>query len=204
MTIRFRCTQCGKLLKATDRFAGRTARCTVCGAKLVVPGEAPEPVAVPEQAGEEEEIVVLAAPGEQHSPENLVDMTAMVDIVFFLLIFFLVTSMQGVCASIGMPSPDPQKVSAKGQRSIADFENDAEYLIVRIDQESVVWVNDQEIPGQQELLVKLRELLDSPKAPRRMLVLGSGDARHETVVRVLDAGNEVGLEDVRLALDEEP
>jgi biopolymer transport protein ExbD len=54
------------------------------------------------------------------------------------------------------------------------------------------------------LLVKLRETLDKAQAPRRMLVLGNGDARHATVVRVLDAGNEVGLEDVRLAIEDEP
>lgn len=200
MTLRFSCTQCGRHLKADDRFAGRQARCTQCGASLIVP----LPAADDAEKADSEDTALPVTPVELHSPENLVDMTAMVDIVFFLLIFFLVTSMQGVCASIGLPAPDPQKVATKGQRTIADFESDAEYLIVRIDQEDVVWIEDQEIPSQQELLGKLREKLDSPKAPRRMLVLGSGDARHATVVRVLDAGNEVGLEDVRLALDEEP
>jgi biopolymer transport protein ExbD len=103
-----------------------------------------------------------------------------------------------------MPAPDPQKVSSKGQRTVADFESDADYLIVRIDQDDAVWVEDQEMPSEQDLLVKLRETLDKAQAPRRMLVLGNGDARHATVVRVLDAGNEVGLEDVRLAIEDEP
>ena len=47
--------------------------------------------------------------------EDLVDMTAMVDIVFFVLIFFMVTSMEGVYSSINMPSPDPQKVASSGR-----------------------------------------------------------------------------------------
>ena len=65
--------------------------------------------------------------------EDLVDMTAMVDIVFFVLIFFMVTSMEGVYSSIDMPSPDPQKVATSGKRSVNDFESDKEYVVVRID-----------------------------------------------------------------------
>ena len=36
-----------------------------------------------------------------------------------------------------------------------------------------------------------------------MLVLGSGDAEHGTVVMVLDAGNDAGMEEVQLAVDED-
>jgi biopolymer transport protein ExbD len=36
-----------------------------------------------------------------------------------------------------------------------------------------------------------------------MLVLGSGEAKHGTVVMVLDAGNDAGMEELQLALDEE-
>ena len=39
-------------------------------------------------------------------------MTAMVDIVFFLLIFFLVTSMQSIEAVINLPAP-----AAAGERA---------------------------------------------------------------------------------------
>lgn len=207
MVIRFRCPECDKRLKTPDGTSGRLVGCTRCGARVTVPPESTEPggdpVPEPDASNDEAEDFPLAKT-QKRSFEDLVDMTAMVDIVFFLLIFFMVTSMQGVCASIGLPAPDPQKVSTKGQRTIADFEKDADYLIVRIDQDDTVWIQDQEVPSDQELRVKLREALEGPKAPHRMLVLGNGDARHATVVRVLDAGNAVGIEDVRLALDEEP
>ncbi len=45
--------------------------------------------------------------------EDLVDMTAMVDIVFFVLIFFMVTSMQGVFSSISLPAPTRRKSPLK-------------------------------------------------------------------------------------------
>jgi len=126
----------------------------------------------------------------------------MVDIVFFLLIFFLITSMQGVCSSIAMPIPDPETATT-APRTIADFENDQDYLIVRIDADNSVWIDDAEIPSQQDLLIKLREAVEDPNGPGRMLVLGNGDAQHATVVRVLDAGTAAGIDDIRLAIDKE-
>src|SRR5262245_38255940 len=40
--IRFAC-RCGKPLKAPERFAGRSARCPVCGGSVVVPQEGAAP-----------------------------------------------------------------------------------------------------------------------------------------------------------------
>ena len=132
--------------------------------------------------------------------EDLVDMTAMVDIVFFVLIFFMVTSMEGVYASINMPTPDAQKTAAKGKRSIADYQNDKDCVIVRIDSNNTVWINDSETRSEQEILVRLREIrATSP----RMLVLGNGEATHGTVVMVLDAGSDAGMKEVQLAVDDD-
>ena len=135
--------------------------------------------------------------------EDLVDMTAMVDIVFFVLIFFMVTSMEGVYSSIRMPAPDRQKAASVGRRSVSDFESDKQYVIVRIDRDSTVWLNDTEIPSEQELLVRLREARRSDQAANRMLVVGNSEAKHGTVVMVLDAGSEAGMEEVQLAVDDE-
>jgi biopolymer transport protein ExbD len=56
-----------------------------------------------------------------------------------------------------------------------------------------------------EVVPRLKELRDTAKAhpPSNLLVLAAGDARHDTVVAVLDAGSEAGMAQVRLgALDE--
>ncbi len=135
--------------------------------------------------------------------EDLVDMTAMVDIVFFVLIFFMVTSMEGVYSSIDLPSPDSQKTTTSGTRNVSDFESDKDYVIVRIDKDNTIWLNDTEVTSQQELLVRLREIRQSNSPPNRMLVLGNGQATNGRVVEVLDAGSDVGMEQVQLALDDE-
>lgn len=43
---KFACPYCGKLYRWKPEMAGRSAKCA-CGAKLVVPAEAPKSVAVP-------------------------------------------------------------------------------------------------------------------------------------------------------------
>ena len=144
----------------------------------------------------------LAPPPKTWNVEELVDMTAMVDIVFFLLIFFMVTSMAGLSSSIGMPNPAAQRTTARARQTIADFEQDADYAIVHIDRDNTIWFNGVEIPSGQELRVKLREAKRGANPPRRLLVVGSGEAKNATVVTVLDAGNDVGMEEIRLAVDE--
>ena len=134
---------------------------------------------------------------------DLVDMTAMVDIVFFLLIFFMVTSMQGVFSSIELPATDPQKTSAHARKTVDDFEADGSYVVVRVDRDDSIWFNGAEVPSEPELLSRLREARRGAVVRNKMLVLTSGEARYGAVVTVLDAGNDVGMEEVRLAFDEE-
>jgi biopolymer transport protein ExbD len=206
MTIRFACPQCDKQYRVPDSSGGRKAVCSGCGAKLTVPEPLTKPAVEPPPPDPVEEQEPPAQAAIQYTvkklmSQDLVDMTAMVDIVFFLLIFFLVTSMGGVASSISMPPPNPQKSGAQGRRAVADYE--ADYLIVRIDRDNAIWLDGEEIPSEQELRVRLRNARQAANAPNKMLVLGSGEAQHGTVVMVLDAGYDVGLEDVRLAVKDE-
>jgi biopolymer transport protein ExbD len=134
--------------------------------------------------------------------EDLVDMTAMVDIVFFVLIFFMSTSMQGVYSSIKLPTPDAQNTASKGRQTVNQFEK-ADFVIVRIDRDNVMWLNDREIPSEQELLVQLRAVRQGSSSANKMLVLGNSEAKSGTVVMVLDAGMEAGMDEVKLAVDDE-
>jgi len=128
--------------------------------------------------------------------------------VFLLLIFFMVTAAFSLQKSIAMPPPDEEE-SSKQARTYEEIEQDDDFVIVRIDRDSTIWVNESEAPSEQDLLIKLREAREgvpgsTSPGPSSLLVLADGDARHETVVMALDAGNAVGMESVRLAtVDEE-
>jgi biopolymer transport protein ExbD len=208
VTIRFHCPQCGKTLKVPGEMAGKQGLCPRCSLRLTIPlassprdstGSSPSlPDARPKPAGRG-----LRPAHKMPSFEDLVDMTAMVDIVFFLLIFFMVTSMQGIFSSIAVSSPESQRVSARGTRSIADFENDTDFAVIRIDGDDTIWIEADEVPSEQELRTRLRELHQGTRAINKLLVVGHPEAHQEAVVMVLDAANHIGIEELRMAVNED-
>ncbi|HZN32919.1 MAG TPA: biopolymer transporter ExbD [Pirellulaceae bacterium] len=191
MSVRFSCPQCGKQLKAREADAGRTTACSGCGTKIVIPsaeGAAPDAEAaagLPETAAGEDDEPMLPMPPRRPA-EDLIDMTAMVDIVFFLLIFFLVTSLQAVLAVINLPTPQAA-VGTAASRSIADLTNDPDYIVVRIEDDDSIWVEDAQAFNDQEIRVKLRSAADELGRPPSILVIGNADASNGAAVRVFDA-----------------
>ncbi len=142
---------------------------------------------------------------DQREADEL-DMTPMVDVTFLLLIFFMVTAAFSLQKSIEIPAPDPEQ--AEQARTIQQIEDDTDYVVVQVDQDNTIWVGESEAPSEQDLLVKLRAARFAGGGPRhggpsKLLVLADTGCRHETVVRVLDAGNAVGFESLRLATVDE-
>jgi len=197
--IHFTCPDCHRPLQADPALAGRVLPCPDCADDVDVPPFAP--------ASDDEIEPVKFGGGEEELLDH-VDMTPMIDCVFQLLIFFMVTATYTQQASLKMPPPDKQE-SATQARTLEELERDDDYVIIRIGRDDTVWVDEQEAPSRQEVLAKLREAREgapgsSSPGPTSLLVLADGEARHETVVMALDAGNAVGMEDIRLAtVDEE-
>lgn len=208
MSVRFPCVQCGKKLKVDAASVGRSLLCPACGAKQTVPNPASIPAEMAAKPGTSHSsdppaLAALLAPKSAHA-EDLIDMTAMVDIVFFLLIFFLFTSMQAVQAVMDFPTPQARQGAAGKAQTIADYENDPDFITVRIEDDNSVWVEDEQVFGEQNLRVKLRSLREAGSGPRSLLVVGHADATHGTAVMVFDAGADAGLDDIRLSVQENP
>ena len=131
------------------------------------------------------------------------DMTPMVDVTFLLLIFFMVTAAFSLQKSIEIPNPDQQQPST--QVRTQDIDENPDFVTVRVDPYNtyrVITVDwDREAPSEQELLIKLREARQGGtmnRVPTKLLVQAHEEALHERVVAVLDAGTEVGMEEVQL------
>ncbi|MDX1948759.1 MAG: biopolymer transporter ExbD [Pirellulaceae bacterium] len=140
------------------------------------------------------------------SQEADMDMTPMVDVTFLLLIFFMVTASFTMQKSLNVPKPESDEPSTAAQ-SIQDFQENPDYVVVRIDSyntyhlSAAAWDDEVEAPSELELLVKLRQARagDSRgRVPTKMLVIASGGSTHERVVTAIDAGNDVGMEEVQL------
>jgi biopolymer transport protein ExbD len=227
MSIRYSCPNCDQPLTIPDELAGKRRKCPQCGAKFTVPlvdgtipdgttaGGATRPAPHGAGAGGRDTSRSVTAEGKPpatdhplllmrqmaaHS-ENLVDMTAMVDIVFFLLIFFLVTSLQSLESVINLPSPQAQNGPA-GVRTATDVTNDPKYIVVTIDEDDSVWVGDEQVFGESNLRAKLKAARKSDASKSGMLVVGDAEASHGTLVMVLDAGADVGMQDLLFSVRE--
>lgn len=139
------------------------------------------------------------------------DMTPMVDVVFQLLIFFMLTASFTMQKSLNVPKPQQDESSTQAQ-SIEDFQNNPEYVVVRVDAvntyhvSTAAWPDEIEAPSEQELLVRLRLARQGDaqgNVPSKLLVIANGEALHERVVIAIDAGNDVGMEEVQLLTVEE-
>ena len=200
MSITFTCPACGKPLGATLSQAGRQKKCPRCRTILTVPMEdaPPKSPSASDSDAHSSEHPLLLMP--QHNPkhEDLIDMTAMVDIVFFLLIFFLVTSMQALESVIGLPVP--QADAASGVQTTSSIENDPHYVTVTIEEDDSIWVEKEEAIGEQDLRSKLRAARVIDPDCRGMMVSGSPEASHGVFVMVIDAGADAGLPELLFAV----
>ncbi len=199
MTINFPCPQCGKQLGAPSALAGRQRKCPHCKALVTVPANLFAPPR-PDAQADGDLSPVLGMSKFKH-PEDLIDMTAMVDIVFFILIFFMVTSMQALESVIGLPSPE---ASAANALSVPDLESDPGFVTVTIEADDTVYVDDEEVFGEQDLRVKLRGLRRDDADLNGMLVVGNPEASHGALVMVLDAGADAGMAELRFSVAEQP
>lgn len=199
-----RCPSCGQRLSLAGGH-GSSPVCPGCGQSLSDPDANELVFQTWEPPREEPEAErPLARPPLAIDHDELIDMTAMVDIVFFLLIFFLVTSMQSLGSAIPLPAPSTQAgASSNVMPTLRDHEADAENITVFIDKEDRIRIGPIAVDGPADLRNRLQELMNRSPRPTKMLVVGSSDATHGTAVMVLDAGHEAGLEHVRLSVSDE-
>ncbi len=204
MTFTFACPLCGNSLTAPASRAGREVTCPKCRASVTAPTAAKastEKSVKHDAPAAASDHAALLVPTSSVSHEDLIDMTAMVDIVFFLLIFFMVTSIQALESVIGLPTPQTSDAAPSAQ-VVADVANDPSFITVTIEGDDTIWVEDEQVFSGQDLRMKLRDLRDRDFQPTGLIVMGHPDASHGSLVTVLDAGADAGMEDLRFSVSE--
>jgi len=226
MSVKVQCPSCKKTTSVPEKYLGRKAECPSCKTKFVLEqltdeaelvGAAASSSAASSKAAasgkssstskpQAEEVheepskpAPFTVPHSSESHENMVDMTAMVDIVFFLLVFFIMTSILAMTSSIAMPVPKQESNQQSGGKAskVADIQEQGESLTVKVDAENKISIDGAEIPSEQDLLIRLR----AEKAKfKKMLVMGHANSTHGTIVMVMDAGNDVGFESLMLSV----
>ncbi len=145
------------------------------------------------ESGEEEDFSLRSADTDFEE----MDLTPMVDVTFLLLIFFMITASFSLQKSLQVPPPNPEEKGAQqSEMTLEDFE--ANSIIVEIDAENGISVDDEKLSDPSELVDTLREK-GSSEQKFELVLDADPDAFHETVVTVIDAANEVGMQKIRLA-----
>ena len=127
------------------------------------------------------------------------DLTPMVDVTFLLLIFFMITASFSLQKSIQVPPPNPDEDGvSQSLQTLDDFREES--IIVEIDSNNGIYVDDTKLSNPTEIVQAILDRRDEGGRPKTELVLSAHKAaRHETVVAVVDAANEVGMQKIRLA-----
>ena len=131
-------------------------------------------------------------------PEDLVDMTAMVDIVFFMLIFFMITSTQPVESTMDMPPPKQEGSAAASQAS--EQADHSDFIQVRIEDDDSIWVDEEQAFNESDLRVRLKQARDDGTHGEGVFVTGDADASHGAAVKVFDACADANLANVMFSV----
>src|SRR5262249_12587015 len=133
----------------------------------------------------------FAARGGREKEEDL-DLAAMVDVAFQLILFFLVTASTVFFKSVEIPPPDPEKAKASQQavaRTIEDLQNDN--ILVEIDSHGQFLIDHSPVPPDS-LAAQMRSIRES-SGRTAMLLMADKATPHKFVVQALDAANEISL-----------
>ncbi|HOU85809.1 MAG TPA: biopolymer transporter ExbD [Spirochaetota bacterium] len=116
---------------------------------------------------------------------SLIDITPMIDLVFLLVIFFMVTSSLGKISSINVNLPRADKSD----------ENIAGEAVVSINKDNEIFFNDVKIDSSkiQEEAEKLADFKG------KIIIRADKESNYESVVSVIDALNKKGVKNFVLA-----
>lgn len=128
--------------------------------------------------------------------DDEMDLTPMVDVTFQLLIFFMVSASFSLQKSIEVPTPDPDQKGASQQvQTLDDLQGTS--IIVKIDSSNTVFIDDEPIADLLRLADTLRDKMRREQKTE-LLVTADNQSLHRTIIAVIDAANEVGMQKIRM------
>ncbi|MCH8492414.1 ExbD/TolR family protein [Aliidiomarina sp.] len=121
--------------------------------------------------------------------EATLDMTPMLDIVFIMLIFFIVTTSFVKEAGIDVNRPEASQATQKPSANI----------FIAIRENGEVWMDRRQVDVER-VAANLERLL--AEQPTDMVVIQADEgARHGVVVRVMDQIKEAGIAQISIAAE---
>ena len=119
------------------------------------------------------------------------EMSPMIDMVFLLLIFFMIASRISMMQNIELDIPEAQKAVVPKERQ--------ERFVVNIDKDGLLYAGSERLVGsQQEALAQLKDVIKDQKATwpnLRVYLRADKTTEHIHVKKVMAAMAECGVDD---------
>ncbi len=125
--------------------------------------------------------------------EPSVGITPLIDIVFLLLIFFMVTSHFHVATGVPIDLP---KVTQK------TYESESAKITLSIDKKGLMYLKGDRIDFK-ELMPTLKRLVDE-EGLVHLLLEADRDTKHGTIVRVMDLAKRAGVRSIIISARWDP
>jgi len=123
--------------------------------------------------------------------ENEINLTPMLDVVFIMLIFFIVTATFIKEAGIQVERPDT--VTAEKQEDAS--------ILIAISAADEIWIDRKERDPRQVRAIIERLHAENPKGS--IVIQADEGSTHEMLVIVMDAAKQAGVTNVAIASDDD-
>ena len=123
----------------------------------------------------------------QEAEEKVADLTPMLDVVFILLIFFIVTAT--FIKETGIEINRPNTKTAEQKKTVA--------LLVAVSKDSAIWIDKKKIDVRNVRPVMERLHAENPKGG--LVIQADADSKVEKVLAIMDAARSIGISQVAIA-----
>jgi len=122
--------------------------------------------------------------------EAVIDMTPMLDVVFIMLIFFIVTASFVKESGIDVNRPDAATAVKKNRANI----------LVAISDKGEIWINKRQVDVRAVQANIERLYAENPQGT--VVIQADKKATTDVLIKVMDASRAAGIEDVAIAAQE--
>lgn len=126
---------------------------------------------------------------QQEEEESEINITPMLDVVFIMLIFFIVTASFVKEAGIDVNRPEASTAQPKQKANI----------LVAIDSDNAIWIDRRQVdPGAVQANI---ERLHAENPQGTVVIQADEESNTRTLVTVMDAARNAGVYDVAIAAE---
>lgn len=118
-----------------------------------------------------------------------IDLTPMLDVVFILLIFFIVTSVFVTEAGIDVNKPDASTAESRSQ----------DLILIAVSGDGQIWIDGEQIDPRFIRSRFERRLAETPNAS--VVIQGDEAAENQHVLRILEAARDADIASVSISTE---